>query len=143
MEAGIKYGVLIADDDRQYTKKLYNVLLDVFRDRDVGFETYIMNSATDFHEFASHSIDLALIDHLFLLVEGKSFIPELETNNPDCLHILLISDKGGEYIKEIVQNMEKKKNHFFEEIILKDNHNYQILYHALEKQVEKIIKRNG
>ncbi len=143
MEAGIKYGVLIADEDRQYAKKLYNVLLDVFNEQDVSFETVIINSATDFKEFTSQSFDLAIIDHLFLLVEGKSFIPELERKNPDCIYILLISDKGGAHLREILQSMEKKTNHFFEEIILKDNHNYQVLFHALEKQVEKIIKRNG
>lgn len=139
-----KYGILVAVDDKQYTSYLINILHDIFLLHDEHrFEISHCSYTTELVEFASKNIDLAIIDHSLLIEDGKKLMKTFETQHPACLNVLLVSDQGGEHIKDFLQDSEEKENHLFEDMILKDNYPYKVVFMILHKQVEKIIKNNN
>lgn len=136
------YRILVADMDTDFMKRLCDVLNKISGQYDdVQLRVIPAYQSKHIKPYCEHNFKLAFIDYSIIIDDKNMLISNLHNNNPECLLVLLIDDKGGLQINELVKKLEQQGQPFFGEHLLKDNYSIDLLTILCKGFIERIISK--
>jgi two-component SAPR family response regulator len=133
-----KYRILVVDSDIGFLERISTILKDLVKSEEANVicEPGIKN----IDKLVQKRIDIAFLDDR--VFTNGTLLSGLYNKNPDCLIILMISEKGGYNIKEIIKPFENHNQVFMGQHILKDNYPDYIIKVICKKYLQKVIHSN-
>lgn len=133
-----KYSILVVDSDIGFLERISSILRDLMKND----QTNIICEPTvnNIDELIQTRVDVAFLDER--VFTNDVLLTGLYNTNPNCLMILMISDRGGQHIKEIIKTFEKHKQVFMGQHLLKDNYPDYIIKIICKKYLQKVIRSN-
>ncbi len=136
------YRILVADMDTDFMRRLCDVLNKISEQYD-DVQLRVIPTYQSNHKkpYCEHNFNLAFIDYSIIIDDKNMLISNLHNNNPECLLVLLIDDKGGLQINKLVKKLEQQGQPFFGEHLLKDNYSIDLLTILCKGFIERIISK--
>ncbi len=136
------YRILVADTDSDFMKRLCDVLNKISKQYDdIQLRVLPAYQSEHIKPYCEYTFNLAFIDYSLIIDDKNMLISSLHNNNPECLLVLLIDDKGGLQINKIVKKLEQQGQPFFGEHLLKDNYSVDLLTILCRGFIERIISK--
>lgn len=135
-----KYRILVADSDLEFQHQLSRILKNIIASyKNTNIEFFAETDVQKINEHVKNKLDLVFLDAEFFINDDEFLLPNLFKNSPNCIIVLLISDKIGIKITKVIDTFKKYNQLFFGEHLLKDNYSDDIINFFCSGYVDRIV----
>ncbi|PHR49946.1 MAG: hypothetical protein COA32_02090 [Fluviicola sp.] len=133
-----KYRILVVDNDNRFLERISTILRHLVKSDETS--VICKPDVENIDKLVQKKMDFAFLDERAFT--NDALLSGLYNTNPNCLIILMISDNGGQNIKEIIKTFENHNQVFMGQYILKDNYPDYIIKIICKKYLQKVIHLN-
>jgi DNA-binding NtrC family response regulator len=135
-----KYRILVADSDLKFQRQLSRILNNVVDDyENATIELITETNVQKINEQVKSKLDLVFLDAAFFINNDDVLLSNLFKNSPNCIIVLLTSDKVGKNIMKVIDTFKRHNQLYFGEHLLKDNYSDDIISFFCRGYVDRIV----
>ncbi|MCW8897826.1 MAG: hypothetical protein OQJ96_09510 [Flavobacteriales bacterium] len=135
-----KYRILVADSDLKFQRQLSRILNNVVDDyENATIELITETNVQKINEQVKSKLDLVFLDAAFFINNDDVLLSNLFKNSPNCIIVLLTSDKVGKNIIKVIDTFKRHNQLYFGEHLLKDNYSDDIISFFCRGYVDRIV----
>jgi hypothetical protein len=131
-----KYRILVVDSDERFLERITSILNQITKDYE-EISVFPRKESNNIDDLKANRFDIAFLDEN--VFTNKSLLSKLYHSNPNCFMVLLISNEGGQRIKDIIKNFKNHSSEFMGAHLLKDNYSDNILHIFSRMFLDNII----
>lgn len=135
-----KYRILVADSDLNFQLQLSRILKNILdKYEHTNIELFTETDVQEINEQVKNKLDLVFLDAEFFINDDDVLLSNLFKNSPNCIIVLLTSDKVGKNIMKVIDTFKKYNQLYFGEHLLKDNYSDEIISFFCRGYVDRIV----
>lgn len=135
-----KYRILVADSDLNFQRQLSRILKNILdKYEHTNIELFTETDVQEINEQVKNKLDLVFLDAEFFINDDDVLLSNLFKNSPNCIIVLLTSDKVGKNIMKVIDTFKKYNQLYFGEHLLKDNYSDEIISFFCRGYVDRIV----
>ncbi len=135
-----KYRILVADSDLKFKRQLSRILKNILDSYEhTNIELFAETNVKEINEQLKSKLDLVFLDADFFINNDDVSLSNLFKNSPNCIIVLLTSDKVGKNIMNVIDTFKRHNQLYFGEHLLKDNYSDDIISFFCRGYVDRIM----
>ncbi|MEX1192271.1 MAG: hypothetical protein WEA99_09875 [Brumimicrobium sp.] len=131
-----KYRILVVDSDEEFLERITSILNEITKNYE-EIAVFPRNESKNIDDLIGDKVDIAFLDEN--VFTNKRLLSKIYRSNPNCFMVILISNEGGQRIKEIIKNFKNHSSTFMGAHLLKDNYSDNILHIFSRMFLDNII----
>ena len=135
-----KYRILVADSDLKFQRQLSRILRNIIDNyENTNIELFAETDVQEINKKVKSKLDLVFLDADFFINDDDVLLSNLFKNSPNCIIVLLTSDKVGKNIIKVIDTFKRHNQLYFGEHLLKDNYSDDIISFFCRGYVDRIV----
>lgn len=135
-----KYRILVADSDLKFQRQLSRILRNIIDNYEhTNIELFAETDVQEINEQVKSKLDLVFLDADFFINDDGILLSNLFKNSPNCIIVLLTSEKVGKNIMKVIDTFKRHNQLYFGEHLLKDNYSDDIISFFCRGYVDRIV----
>ncbi len=134
------YRILVADSDLKFQRQLSRILRNIIDNYEhTNIELFAETDVQEINKKVKSKLDLVFLDADFFINDDDVLLSNLFKNSPNCIIVLLTSDKVGKNIIKVIDTFKRHNQLYFGEHLLKDNYSDDIISFFCRGYVDRIV----
>lgn len=135
-----KYRILVADSDLKFQHQLSRILKNIInKHKNTDIEFFTETDVQKINDYVNNKLDLVFLDADFFINDDEILLTNLFKNSPNCIIVLLTSNKIGKNIINVIDTFKRHNQLYFGEHILKDNYPDEIINFFCSGYIDRIV----